>query len=43
MLSDIMKAQYNELDEEIKNEKARLYEKLNKIEKMKTFLLTGPG
>ena len=38
MLSDIMKAQYNELDEEIKNEKARLYEKLNKIEKMKTFL-----
>ena len=38
MLSDVMKEQYNELDEEIKNEKARLYEKLNKIEKMKTFL-----
>lgn len=38
MLSDIMKEKYNKLEEEIKNEKGRLYEKLNKIEKMKTFL-----
>lgn len=38
MLSDVMKKQYNELDEAIKNEKGRLYEKLNKIEKMETFL-----
>ena len=38
MLSDIMKKQYEDLDEKIKNEKARLYDKLNKIEKMKTFL-----
>ena len=38
MLSEAMQNQYLELDEEIKNEKGRLYEKLNKIEKMKTFL-----
>lgn len=38
MLSEVMQNQYLELDEEIKNEKGRLYEKLNKIEKMKTFL-----
>lgn len=38
MLSEAMQEQYLELDEEIKNEKGRLYEKLNKIQKMKTFL-----
>lgn len=37
MLSDVMKNQYEELDEEIKNEKARLYEKLNKLAKIKDF------
>lgn len=38
MLSDIMQNKYQELEEEIKNEKAALYEKLNKIEKIKVFL-----
>ena len=38
MLSEVMKNQYSKLEEEIKNEKARLYEKLNKIEKVKAFL-----
>lgn len=38
MLSENMQNQYLELEEDVKNEKARLYEKLNKIEKMKTFL-----
>ena len=38
MLSQKMKNKFADLDEEIKNEKARLYDKLNKIEKMKTFL-----
>lgn len=38
MLSEVMQNQYNELDEQIKNEKGRLYEKLNKLEKIKTFL-----
>jgi len=38
MLSDLMKNQYEKLEEEIKNEKANLYEKLNKIQKMKAFL-----
>ena len=38
MLSDIMQKKYQELEEEVKNEKARLYEKLNKIEKIKIFL-----
>ena len=37
MLSEIMKNQFMKLDEEIKNEKGKLYEKLNKIEKMKDF------
>ena len=38
MLSDIMQKKYQELEDEVKNEKARLYEKLNKIEKIKLFL-----
>ena len=38
MLSETMKNKYIQLEEEIKNEKGRLYEKLNKIEKMKNFL-----
>lgn len=38
MLSKTMQNQYIQLEEEIKNEKGRLYEKLNKIEKMKNFL-----
>lgn len=38
MLSKTMENQYIKLDEKIKNEKGRLYEKLNKITKMKTFL-----
>lgn len=38
MLSDVMKNQYEDLDEKIKNKKARLYDKLNKIEKMRIFL-----
>ena len=38
MLSETMQNQYNKLEEEIKNEKASLYEKLNKIGKMKIFL-----
>lgn len=38
MLSDIMQKKYQELEDEVKNEKARLYEKLNKIEKIKIFL-----
>jgi len=38
MLNEAMQNQYLELEEEIKNEKARLYEKLNKIEKIKAFL-----
>lgn len=38
MLSEVMQNQYIELEEEIKNEKAGLYEKLNKIEKIKDFL-----
>jgi len=38
MLSDLMENQYEKLDEKIKNEKATLYDKLNKIEKMKIFL-----
>ena len=37
MLSETMQNKYMDLDEVIKNEKARLYDKLNKIEKMKTF------
>ena len=38
MLSQKMKNKFENLEEDIKNEKARLYDKLNKIEKMKTFL-----
>lgn len=38
MLSEVMEKQYQKLEEEIKNEKARLYEKLNKLEKIKIFL-----
>ena len=38
MLSETMQNQYMDLEEEIKNEKASLYDKLNKIEKMKVFL-----
>lgn len=37
MLSDVMKSQYNKLGEEIKNEKGKLYDKLNKIQKIKEF------
>lgn len=39
MLNDSMQNQYQKLDEEIKNEKARLYDKLNKIVKIKEFLI----
>ena len=38
MLSESMKNQYIKLEEEVKNEKSKLYEKLNKIEKIKEFL-----
>lgn len=38
MLSETMQKQYLKLEEEIKNKKGNLYEKLNKIEKMKIFL-----
>lgn len=38
MLSETMQNNYIELEEEIKNEKAGLYDKLNKIGKMKAFL-----
>ena len=38
MLNETMQKQFLKLDEEIKNEKANLYDKLNKIGKMKSFL-----
>jgi len=38
MLSDTMKNQFIKLEEEVKNEKANLYDKLNKIGKMRVFL-----
>jgi len=38
MLSETMQKKYLDLEEEIKNQKGRLYEKLNKIEKMKEYL-----
>lgn len=38
MLSDVMKKKYNDLEDEIKNEKASLFDKLNKIDKIKDFL-----
>ena len=37
MLNETMQNKFMKLDEEIKNEKGKLYEKLNKIEKMKDF------
>ena len=38
MLSDAMKEKYNTLEEKIKDEKGKLTEKINKIEKIKEFL-----
>ncbi len=38
MLSETMKNQYIELEDEIKSEKGRIYDKLNRIEKMKVLL-----
>ena len=38
MLSETMQNKFIKLDDEIKNEKATLYEKLNKVAKMKQFL-----
>ena len=38
MLSDVMKKQYNLLEEKVKDEKSLLYEKINKIDKIKEFL-----
>ena len=38
MLSDVMKKQYNSLEEKVKDEKSKLYDKINKIEKIKEFL-----
>lgn len=38
MFSEVMQKQYNKLGEQIKNEKGRLYDKLNKIQKIKEFL-----
>ena len=38
MLGDVMKSQYNSLNEKIKDEKGELYDKLNKIDKIKKFL-----
>ena len=38
MLSDVMKEKYNTLEEKIKDEKGKLTEKINKIEKIKEFL-----
>lgn len=38
MLSDVMKQQYNSLEEKVKDEKSKLNEKLNKIDKIKKFL-----
>lgn len=37
MFSEAMQNQYNKIDEQIKNEKSRLYDKLNKIQKIKEF------
>ena len=39
MLSESMQIQYTKLQDEIKNEKGNLYEKINKIEKTKEFLI----
>ena len=38
MLSDIMKKQYSSLEEKVKDEKSEIYEKINKIDKIKEFL-----
>lgn len=38
MLGDAMKSKYISLEEKIKNEKGELYDKLNKIEKIKKYL-----
>ena len=38
MLSETMQKKYLNLEEEVKNQKGRVYEKLNKIEKMKEYL-----
>lgn len=38
MLSDVMKNQYRSLEEKVKDEKSKLYDKLNKIDKIKKFL-----
>lgn len=38
MFSEAMKRQYNQIEEQIKNEKGKLYDKLNKVQKMKEFL-----
>ena len=38
MLNETMQKQFIKIDEEIKNEKANLYDKLNKVAKMKVFL-----
>lgn len=37
MLSEMMQKKFNKLEEEIKNEKAILYDKINKIQKIKEF------
>ena len=38
MLSDVMKKQYNSLEEKVKDEKSELYDKINKIDKIREFL-----
>ena len=38
MLSDAMKKQYNSLEEKVKDEKSVLYDKVNKIDKIREFL-----
>ena len=38
MLSDAMKKQYKSLEEKVKDEKSALYDKVNKIDKIREFL-----
>lgn len=38
MLSDMMKEKYTLLNEKVKDEKSKLYEKINKIDKINEFL-----
>ena len=38
MLNDVMKKQYNSLEEKVKDEKSLLIEKINKIDKIREFL-----